>query len=258
MRNLKYIARMELRIYFTSPIIYILATVFFGICGYIFYDLFVNFSEYSFRAINLDRMVLNENISANTLVFMPLFSYMGFFLLLIVPLMTMRLFAEEKKIGTIELLVTYPTTKAEILGGKFVASSCVLVLMLGATFIYPVLTGMFGTVYFGPLLSGYLGLLLQGLTIMSIGIFSSSLTENQIVSAIITYGIVVILSSLQWTADFIPRAARQVLQYISMSAHLSSLTSGVIDTRDIVYFVLISAFFFWLTLRSLESERWRK
>ena len=257
MKNLKYIARMELRIYFTSPIVYILATVFFGICGYIFWDLFVSFSENSFKAVNLDPMLMNEHISAHALVFIPLFSYMGFFLLLIVPLMTMRLFSEEKKIGTIELLVTYPTTPVEIVCGKLLASSTVLAIMLGVTWVYPLITGMFGILHFGPLFAGYMGLLLQGFTIMSIGVFCSSLTENQIVSAIITYGIVVMMSSIQWTADFIPQLMRQVLHYLSMSTHLSSFTSGVIDTRDIIYFILMSLFFLWLTLKSLESERWR-
>ena len=249
---------MELQIYFVSPIIYILTTVFFGICGYIYWDLFTNFSEYSFRAINLDQMVMNQDISANTLIFMPLFSYMGFFLLLIIPLMTMRLFAEEKKIGTIELLFTFPTTNFEVVFGKLLAGLTVLIILIGATLIYPLITTIYGTVKFFPLMAGYIGLLLQAIAIMSIGAFASSLTENQIVSAIVTYGVVVILSSIQRTADFIPRIVNQILQYISISTHLNTLISGVIDTRDIIYFVLLSSFFVWLTLKSLESERWRK
>lgn len=258
MKNLKHITKLELQIYFASPIIYILATVFFGICGYMYWDLFTNFSEYSLQAINLDQMAMNENISANTLVFTPLFSYMGFFLLLVVPLMTMRLFAEEKKIGTIELLLTYPTRNGEVVFGKFLASLIVLVIMIGATVLYPLVARIYGVVRFAPLIAGYLGLLLQGIAIMSIGIFASSLTENQIVSAIVTYGIVVILSSITWTADFIPRAIRQIFEYLSLSSHFSVLISGVVDTRDVIYFVLFSFFFLWLTLKSLESEQWRK
>jgi ABC-2 type transport system permease protein len=249
---------MELQIYFASPIIYILATVFLCICGYMYWDLLTNFSEISFRAINLDRMIQAEHISANALVFTPLFSYMGFFLLLIIPLMTMRLFSEEKKIGTMEILLTYPTTNAEIVFGKFLASFTVLLILIGATFIYPLITRIYGAVRFAPLMVGYLGLLLQGLAIMSVGIFSSSLTENQVVAAIITYGVIVIFSSIQWTADFIPKVVSRVLEYISISTHSRSLINGVIDTRDVVYFLMFSFFFIWLTLKSLESERWRK
>lgn len=258
MKNVKFIAKMEMQIYFTSPIIYILATVFLSICGYMYWDLLTNFSEISFRAVNLDRMIQTENISANTMVFTPLFSYMGFFLLLIIPLMTMRLFSEEKKIGTMELLLTYPTTNFEIVFGKFLASFTVLVIMIGATLIYPLITRIYGAVKFAPLMAGYLGLLLQGIAIMSVGIFSSSLTENQIVASIITYGIVVILSSIQWTADFIPKVVSRFLEYISISTHSNTLINGVIDTRDVVYFIMFSFFFIWLTLKSLESERWRK
>jgi len=258
LKNVKYIARMELQIYFASPIIYILATVFLCICGYMYWDLFTNFSEYSFRAINLDKMTMNENISANTLVFTPLFSYMGFFLLLIIPLMTMRLFSEEKKIGTIELLLTYPTTNIEIVSGKLLASSTVLLIMIGTTFLYPLMTCIYGAVKFGPLMAGYLGLFLLGIAIMSVGIFSSSLTENQIVASIITYGVIVILSTIQWAKASVPKVVSQTLGYMSISTHLNTLLKGVIDTRDIVYFMLFSFFFLWLTLKSLESERWRK
>jgi len=257
-KNLIHIIKFELRIYFASPIIYILATVFFGICGYMFWDLLANFSEYSLQAVNLERMVQNENISANSLIFIPLFSYMGFFLLLVIPLMTMRLLAEEKKIGTIELLLTYPSRNSEIVFAKFLASLVVLMIMIGATSLYPVVARVYGVVRFAPLIAGYLGLLLQGVAIMSIGIFASSLTENQIVSAIVTYGIVVILSSITWTADFIPENISRVFGYISLSSHFSVLISGVIDTREIMYYVLFTIFFLWSALKSLESEKWRK
>lgn len=258
MRRIISVAKMEMQIYSTSPIIYILGAVFLAICGYLYSDSFTSFSLISLRAVNLDKTLMDQNISANTLVFAPLFSYMGLFLFLVIPLMTMRLFAEEKKTGTIELLFTYPITDSEIIGGKLLACACVLVLILGVTFIYPLLTSFFGTVIFGPIWAGYLGLFLQGMAFMSLGIFASSLTENQIIAAIITYGGVVILSSIRWSSTYAPKLLSEVLEYLSISTHTSPLIQGIIDTRDLTYYVLFFVLFVWLTLKSLKLKGWRR
>jgi ABC-2 type transport system permease protein len=258
MKKTLLVAKLEMQIYSASPIVYIIGMVFLTISGYLYSDFLASFGMVSFRAINLDKMLGNQNISANSLVFVPLFSYMGFFLMLVIPLMTMRLFAEEKKAGTIELLFTYPVSDWEIIGGKLLASGIVLLLMLSSTLLYPILTAFFGTVIFGPIWAGYLGLFLQGMAFMSLGLFTSSLTENQIIAAILAYGGIVIFSSIRWSISYAPNLLGKVLEYLSISTHSSALIQGVIDTRDVVYYVLFFVFFGWLTLKSLESKKWRK
>jgi ABC-2 type transport system permease protein len=120
------------------------------------------------------------------------------------------------------------------------------------------MTSFWGTVIFGPIWAGYLGLFLQGMAFMSLGLFASSLTENQIIAAILTYGGVVIFSSIGWSISYAPKLLREALEYLSVSSHSSTLIQGVVDTRDLVYYILFFVFFAWLTLKSLESKKWRR
>src|SRR3990170_4649295 len=181
MRNFYLIARKELHSYFSSPVAYVVITMFLVITGYFFYNLFASFSILSFQASTNPAIANQKNLlNITETVVRPLFGNISMIMLLMVPLLTMRLFSEEKKSGTIELLLTYPVTDMEVILGKFFACLTVFLLMLLLTATYPVLLFVFGEPEVGPVLTGYVGLVLMGAAFISLGIFTSSLTENQI------------------------------------------------------------------------------
>jgi ABC-2 type transport system permease protein len=171
----------------------------------------------------------------------------------------MRLFAEEKKLGTIELLFTNPVRDIEILAGKYIACLFVFIVMLFLTFLYPALFAIVFSVDAGPLIAGYLGLFLLGSSFIACGIFISSLTENQIVSAIATVGALVFLWFVDWNEGVAgsSKAIVVLIHQMSLSEHFFNFIKGVIDTDDVVYYISFISFFLFLTLRSLESRKWR-
>ena len=169
----------------------------------------------------------------------------------------MRLFAEEKKAGTMELLLTYPVRDGEVLAGKFLAAAALYLLLLVLTFFCPGLVAYFARVEWGPILTGYLGLVLLGTTFLAIGLLISSLTENQIVAGFGTFGVLLALWLVGWGADFASGIPRTLLQYVSIIDHMDGFAKGVVDTKDLVYYLSVIAFALFLTLRSLESKRWR-
>ncbi len=235
MRNTLTIAQRELYAYFVSPIAYIVTAAFLVIGGYLF-SLILYFSrEATMRFI---------------------FGNLSFILLLIAPMITMRLLAEEHRSGTIELLLTAPVRDWEVVLGKFMASLTLFVAMIALTLVYPLVLFVFGSPDGGPILSGYLGLLLAGAGYLSVGLFTSSLSRNQIVSAVL--GIVLLL--VLWLADaagsFAGGGISSILSYLSLSSHTSDLTRGVIDTKDVIYYLSFIASFLFLAVRSLESRRW--
>lgn len=203
-------------------------------------------NPYQAPGLNLTEMVLN-----------PLFANMGIILLLIMPLLTMRLFSEEKKTGTIELLLTYPVKDIETLLGKLLACILVYVIMLVLSFLYPVMLIIFGRLEWGPILSGYLGLFLMGTSFISLGVLASSLTENQIVSAAISFGMLLFFWVIGWASEFAGKTVGKILPKISLIQHFDNFPKGIIDTQDIVYYLLFIIFFLFLTMRSLEAHRWR-
>jgi ABC-2 type transport system permease protein len=178
-------------------------------------------------------------------------------LLFTIPLLTMRLFAEEKKLGTIELLFTYPYRDIEILMGKFLACVVMLLVMLVLTLLYPVLMAIVYQVEVGPLAASYLGMFLIGSAFISCGIMVSSLTENQIVAALVTYGFILIFWFVDWNEAAASPVLAEVLHHFSFFEHFYNFARGILDTKDVVYFVLFIFFFLFLTLKSLESRQWR-
>jgi len=170
--------------------------------------------------------------------------------------LTMRLLAEERKMGTAELLLTAPVRDSEIVVGKFLGSLGILAVMLVLTFYYPVLLMWFGDPDLGPIATGYLGLFLLGCASLAVGLFASSLTSNQIVAAVVAGGILFALWFLGWTTDFLPEGLGKVIGYMSLSYYFSDFTRGVIDTRAVVYYLSIMGLFLFLTVRSLENSRW--
>lgn len=177
-------------------------------------------------------------------------------LLLLTAILTMRLLAEERKIGTIELLLTAPVRDSEIIMGKFLGSLGILAAMLALTFYYPLLLLMFGDPDMGPIGTGYLGLFLLGSTSLAIGLFASSLTSNQIVSAVVAGGILFALWFIGSAANMLPQVLGEMVDYFSLSYYFPDFMSGFIDTRGIIYYLSITALFLFLAVRSLENSRW--
>jgi len=250
------IYKKELRSYFASPLAYVIAFVFIAIVGvwWFFWD-FQRFVIISMQAAQ--NPYYAEALNVNEIVIRNLFGNLALVMLFGLPLLTMRLFAEEKKTGTYELLFTLPLRDWETLLGKFLACWTVFLLMLLLTAVYPVTMALLTNPEPIPILVGYLGITLLGGAFISFGIFISSLTENQIIAAFGTYGLLLVLLAMGWSSSFVAPSVAEVLTDLNIFNHLQSFLKGVIDTRDVVFYVLFSYFFLFLTLRSLESRRWR-
>jgi ABC-2 type transport system permease protein len=249
------VLRKEMRLYFGSPVAYVVFTFFLLISGWFFSQIFLFYSDASMRSFMQPQFGQNLNVTEN--VMRPLFTNMSVVLLFFIPMLTMRLFAEEKKAGTMELLLTYPVRDGEILAGKFLAAAVLYLLLLVLTLLYPGLVGYFTRVEWGPILTGYLGLLLVGGTFLAIGVLISSLTENQIVAGFGSFGVLLGFWVIGWGAEFAGGNLRTLLQYLSITDHMDGFSRGIIDTKDLVYYLSAIALALFLTLRSLESKRWR-
>jgi len=248
------VVRRELYVYFSSPIAYVVLTIFLLLCGYFFYSAFAYFSIVSMQTM---RMPYAAGINVNEMVLEPLFSNMSVIMLLVMPLLTMRLFAEEKRSGTLELILSYPVREIELLLGKFAACLLVFCLMLALTGLYPLLILIYAKPDIGPIITAYLGLFLLGSAFIALGIMVSSTTENQIIAAAISFGALLMFWLIGWGQSFAGSGLGKILVHLSLLEHFDRFTKGLIDTRDIVYYISFSLFFLFLTLRSLESKRWR-
>jgi ABC-2 type transport system permease protein len=242
-KNITLIAGKEFRGYLNSPMAYIVISIFLLISGGSF-ALYLSNTGYTDTSITgfLEPLRIFGSSIGN--VFIPLFT----------SILTMRLLSEEKKLGTWELLLTSPVKDTEVIMGKFIGSLAILMVMLILTLYYPLLLTIFGDPDMGPIWTSYLGLLLLGSSALSVGIFASSLTSNQIIAAVISGAILLVL----WVAGLAAniQVIGGALNYISMSYHFSNFSIGIIDTRDIVYYLSISALFLFSAIRSLDTGRW--
>ncbi|GBD10789.1 Inner membrane transport permease YbhR [bacterium HR23] len=237
MRNTLAIAWKETKSYFGSPMAYVIGAVFLALTGYFFVSSISRpFAEATIRGWLLPAT---------------------FFFVFWAPALTMRLFAEEQKLGTLELLLTAPVHDWEVVLGKFLASVAILVGTLSLTLYYVLLLFWFGDPDVGPLLSGYLGLLLYGSASLAIGLFASSLTSNQIVAAVVGSGLLLLMTLADQAAQIVGGIASRVLEQISLTAHFADFARGVIDTHNVVYYILVTVFVLFLTERNLDSRRWR-
>jgi len=198
-------------------------------------------------ALNLNEMVVTQ-----------FFAVMDFIWLLIVPMLTMRLYAEEKKTGTIELLMTSPISSVQVLLGKFFACFSLYAIIVSLTMVYFLILEAYGSPDWGPIFSGYLGYLFLGATFISVGILASALTENQIVAVLLSFGILLMFWLIDWSASFAGPTAAKILQYVSFIEHLEDFQRGVIDSRDVVFYLSFTFFCLFLTTRVIESRRWRR
>ncbi|HUM16542.1 MAG TPA: ABC transporter permease subunit [Candidatus Nitrosotalea sp.] len=247
--------KKEMRLYFGSPVAYVVFTFFLLISGWFFSQIFLFYSDASMRSFMQPQFGQNLNVIEN--VMRPLFTNMSVVLLFFIPMLTMRLFAEEQKSGTIELLLTYPVRDGEVLAGKYLAALALFAILLALTLLYPGLIAYFTRVEWGPIFTGYLGLLLTGAVFLAVGVLVSSMTENQIVAGFGTFGILLGFWIVGWGAEFAGGNLRGVLQYLSIGDHLDGFTRGLIDTKDLVYYVTGVGLALFLALRSVESKRWK-
>jgi ABC-2 type transport system permease protein len=255
MHGLYAVFRKETANFFTSPIAYAVIGCFLLISGFFFWANISFLSLVSMQATN--NPMLAQRINMTDVVVRPLAQNMGIVLLFVTPLTTMRLFSEEKRSGTIELLLTFPIGDLGVILGKYFASLLLLLLMLAGTLPAIWLMFKFGPPDVGPLFGGYLGLFLMGAAFMALGMFISSLTENQIVAGAISFGMALLFWILSWTSTFTGETAGAVLKQLSILEHLEALNKGVIALSDITFFVLFIAFFLFMTARSVEASRWR-
>jgi ABC-2 type transport system permease protein len=250
------VLRKELRLYFGSPVAWIVSAFFLVVSGWFFAQLFFWYTLQSMQSA-MNPMALGATLNPTESILRPLFNNMAVVLLFFAPMLSMRLFAEEKRVGTIELLLTYPVRDGEVLLGKFTAALAVYGFTLVLTGLYPGVLAYFARLEWGAVLTGYLGLLLLGGAFLAVGVLVSSLTENQIVAGFVTFGVLIGLWVIGWGADQAGGIWRTVLQHLSVIEHLDSFGRGVLETKDVVYYASLIALALFCTLRSLESKRWR-
>jgi ABC-2 type transport system permease protein len=255
MSKMAAIYRKEFAFFFNSLIAYVVLTIFLLIAGYFFYNLLAYFNLISIQA--MQNPYLAQQLSITEGVLQPLFGNISILMLLILPLLTMRLLSEERKSGTAELLFTYPISDWDVLLGKYFATLTVFAAMLGCTLLYPLLLGKYANPEIGPLMSSYLGLFLLGMSYVAMGLFFSSISENQIVAGVLTFGFGLLFLIIGWVTPFASPWVAKVVGQLSILDHLENFTKGVIDTNDIVYYVCFSSFFLFCSSRVLDSNRWR-
>jgi ABC-2 type transport system permease protein len=256
MRQLWAITRKEIRSYFYSPIAYVLIGVFLIINGYLFFNIVSFASRQSVQLLRFQGAA--PQINLNDLIFRPTFHNMSVVLLLIIPILTMRLFSEEKKTRTVELLLTSPLTVTQIVLGKYLGALMIYLSMLGLTFYMPTLLSIYGQLNWGTVISGYLGLVLLGAVLLSIGLFASSLTENQVIAALSSFGMLLIFWLLGWSAVAVEGSGMgTVLSYLSILDHFDGLVRGLVETQTIIYYLSVATFALFLTHRVVESQRWK-
>jgi len=259
LRDIFHIAGRELRAYFVSPIAYVVMTGYMVLTGWFFFNLLMQFN----RLMNMYQMFLRPDIvqqmNLNEMVMTPLLYNMTIVLLLMVPLITMRLFSEEKKLRTEELLLTSPVSVNALVLGKYLSSLVFLFILLGLTAVYPWILFHYGSPLpeLGSILTGYLGMFFLGAAFISVGLFSSSLTENQIVAAVICFVSLLLFFVIGWPAESVGPVAGKVLEYLSLIGHFTDFSKGLVESRHVVYFVTFILFALFLTKRSIESMRWR-
>jgi ABC-2 type transport system permease protein len=254
MTNTWIILRKELRSYFVSPVAYLLLTMFGLIFGFFFWN-----AVGYFNLMGLESQMRGGGgpMNINEQVIRPLLSNVSVIGLFFIPMMTMRLFAEEKRTGTIELLATSPIRDIEVILGKWLAAVVLYACMLLFTALNFAFLFRFGNPDWKPLAIGYLGLLLQAGGLLAIGTFISTLTRNQIIAGAATFGVCLMLWVLEWVIGYETATWAKVIAYLSVITHFESFSKGILDSKDAVFYVSVIFFGLFLTSRSLESLRWR-
>jgi ABC-2 type transport system permease protein len=252
----------ELKSYFSSQIIYVIAAMFVLVVGSMFRNAFFKFASDSMYLLRMTVQFGNQNVGLINInsVAMKVFSYINFMLLLVTPILTMRLYAEERRNGTMELLVTSPITTTQVLLGKFFSCLAIYSLLMSLTMVFMLLLAFYSgwTLDIGPVITSYLGTFFLGTAIIPIGLFFSSLTENQIVAAFTSFAVLFALWLLVLTSKLFAYPMNEIIAFISLSDHLETMALGFLGIRHIVYYITVSSFWLVLTWMSVESARWRQ
>jgi ABC-2 type transport system permease protein len=252
--NTLTICRKEMLSYFRSPIAYIVMALWAVLSGFFFYFAMSFFVQ---RGIESSMMGQNFPMDVNEWVIRPVFSNISVIGLFLIPMITMRLFAEEKRMGTIELLATSPVNDLEIILGKWLAAMILYAAMLGLSVLSMGILFVYGRPDWKPMMVGFLGLLLQGGCLLAIGTWVSTLTRNQIVAGVAGFAVSLLLYVLNWVSEFGSTVTDKVIGYLSVQQHYESFSKGVLDSKDIIFFVSVIFVGLFLTARSMESLRWR-
>jgi ABC-2 type transport system permease protein len=253
MRNILAIANKELRSYFASPIAYIILGFFSLLFGW-FYVTILNWfvrqgmqmNQFGPQSMNINQQMIRLLLQNVTVL-----------LLFVLPMITMRTYSEEKRSGTIELLLTSPLTDFEIIMGKFLGALALYAVMLAVTMIHIGLLFVYGRPEWKPIVTAYVGLLLMGGCFISVGLFISSLTKNQIVAVMATFAVFLFLWVINWIGSFSGPAVERITSYLSIIEHFDDFAKGVIDTTHVIYYLSFMTFGLFLTAKSVDSERWR-
>lgn len=249
------IFRKEIKSYFISPVAYVVLLIFTGISGFIFYALCAYYMLFSQRYAGYPYPYFT--LSPTEMIIRPLFHNMAITGLFVLPLFTMKLFSEERRLGTIELLFTYPLKDSDIYWGKFLACFGVYAIMTLIPTIYILILEKWVNLEKLVILNGYFGLLLLGASFISIGILISSLTESQLVSAIMSFGVLLIFWIIGWVSEITGPKISTFFDFISIYNHYENFPKGILDTRDVIFYLSIIFFFSFLTLRILVSKKYR-
>jgi ABC-2 type transport system permease protein len=253
-KNVLLICQKELKSYFASPIAYLLMAFFGLIFGFGFYTATRDFVRFSFQA---QMMGQAGPMNVNEQIIRPLLGFASTVSLFLIPMITMRLFAEEKRSGTIELLLTSPVTDTEIILGKWLGAMLLYLCVLGMSIINVAMLFAWGRPDLKPVLVAYLGLVLQGGCLLAVGAFISTLTRNQIIAGGATFFVCLLLWLLSWFTAFDSSASSQVINYLSIVTHFENFGKGVLDSKDVIFYLSMIFFGLFITARSMESARWR-
>lgn len=246
----------ELRSYFVSPVVYVVSAVFLLIFGVLSYLAVVNAGNQAVRMMQIQGAAAQLNL--NDLVFRPTFYSTAIVILLVLPILTMRLFAEERKLRTFELLMTSPIGLTQVVVGKFLGVCLVFFGLLVLTGIVPLILSAYGSFDWRPVLTGYLGLALMGALFLATGLFASALTENQIVAAFLSFGLLILVWLLGALGSVLgDNPIGNTISYLSFIEHYDRLVRGLVDTKDLVYYLSGMVLMLSLAHRVVESQRWK-
>jgi ABC-2 type transport system permease protein len=253
LRNILAIADKELRSYFASPIAYVIVGLFSLLFGWFFYVFLTVFIRESEQMMQFG----GGNANINQQMIRGVFQNTAVIILFVMPMITMRTYSEEKRSGTIELLLTSPVTDFQIIMGKFLGALGLYLTMLLVTALYMALLFIYGNPEWRPVLAGYLGLVLMGSCFLAVGLLISSLTKNQIVAGFLTFAVFLMLWVINWLAESSGPTAQSILSYLSITEHFDDFSRGIIDTKHVIYYLSFITFGLFLTAKSVDSERWR-
>ncbi len=255
MKQIWIICKKELKSFFYSPVFYIITAFFLLVSGFFFYNILAWVNMQTMRMMQYQYGM--ERINVNQLLYEPFFNNLTIILMFLLPLLTMRLFADEKKMRTDELLFTAPVTTWHLILGKYLATMIIYFLILFLTATFSVFVFLNGNPELTPLLTAYLGIFLIGAVFIAIGVFASSLTENQVIAAAISFSSILLIWVLSWVGSSSNSLLVKFLSELSFFSHFQNLVKGVIELKDLIYYLSFSFFALYLTYTVFEFRKWR-